>query len=166
MLRYSRRQLILAALAGATGVSTSGCGILLYPERRGQPKGQLDWGVVALDGLGLLLFVVPGIIAFAVDFGTGAIYLPPESYDGYSDAGGRSPDDFEIVQLTRDELTDERIAAVVTSHAGQRVSLAPADCRREPLRSLDHFWGTRDRVIAELGPRATANESVMRAQSR
>src|SRR3954447_22013014 len=54
------------------------CGTLLYPERRGQPAGRLDVGVVALDGIGLLVFLVPGIISFAVDFATGAIYLPPE----------------------------------------------------------------------------------------
>jgi hypothetical protein len=41
-----------------------------------------------LDGLGLLLFFVPGVVAFAVDFYTGAIYLPiAQSYPGY----GASP---------------------------------------------------------------------------
>lgn len=49
----------------------------MYPERRHQPRShQIDWKVAALDGLGLLLFFVPGVIAFVVDFYTGAIYLP------------------------------------------------------------------------------------------
>jgi hypothetical protein len=53
-----------------------GCGTLLYPERRGQSKGRIDPAVAVLDGLGCILFLLPGIIAFAVDFSTGAIYLP------------------------------------------------------------------------------------------
>ena len=46
----------------------SGCGTIFYPERRGQRGGHLDAGVVILDGVGLLFFLIPGIIAFAVDF--------------------------------------------------------------------------------------------------
>jgi hypothetical protein len=38
-----------------------------------------------LDGLGLLCFFVPGVVAFAVDFWTGAIYLPYGSVSGYPD---------------------------------------------------------------------------------
>jgi len=54
----------------------AGCGTLLYPERRGQIGGRLDVGVVILDAVGLLFFIIPGVIAFAVDFSNGTIYLP------------------------------------------------------------------------------------------
>jgi hypothetical protein len=64
------------------------CGTLLYPERRGQTSGQIDVGVAALDAIGLLFFFVPGVVAFGVDFMTGAIYLP---------GGG-------VASLTNDEL--------------------------------------------------------------
>jgi len=64
------------------------CGTLLYPERRGQTNGQIDVGVAALDAIGLLFFFVPGVVAFGVDFVTGAIYLP---------GGG-------MASLTKDEL--------------------------------------------------------------
>ncbi|MEP7728541.1 hypothetical protein [Marinomonas primoryensis] len=64
------------------------CGTLLYPERRGQTNGQIDIGVAALDAIGLLFFFVPGVVAFGVDFITGAIYLP---------GGG-------MASLTEDEL--------------------------------------------------------------
>jgi hypothetical protein len=53
-----------------------GCGTLLYPKRIGQRSGNIDAGVAVLDGLCLLLFVVPGIVAFVVDFSNGTIYLP------------------------------------------------------------------------------------------
>ncbi len=56
-----------------------GCGTLLYRERVGQPRGKLDAFVVVLDSLALVYFVVPGLVAFAVDFATGAIYLPREA---------------------------------------------------------------------------------------
>lgn len=62
--------------------ASSGCGVLLYPERQGQKQGKLDVGVVALDGIGLFFFVVPGLIAFAIDFYQGTIYLPNT---GFSD---------------------------------------------------------------------------------
>jgi hypothetical protein len=54
-----------------------GCGTLLYPERRGETSDRYDADIVLLDAAGLLLFILPGVIAFAVDILTGAIYLPP-----------------------------------------------------------------------------------------
>src|SRR3989339_1610058 len=55
------------------------CGTILYPERKGQRDGRLDIGVVLLDGIGLLFFIIPGVIAYAVDFSNGTIYLPGTS---------------------------------------------------------------------------------------
>lgn len=57
-------------------VQLTGCGTLLYPERRGQKAGHIDVGVALLDGIGLLFFLIPGVIAYAVDFSNGTIYLP------------------------------------------------------------------------------------------
>ncbi len=61
------------------------CGTLLYPERRGQTSGTIDPAVAILDGVACLLFLIPGLIAFAVDFSTGAIYLPEGNKQGCSD---------------------------------------------------------------------------------
>jgi hypothetical protein len=58
----------------------SACGTIFYPERRGQMTGEIDPGVAVLNAIGLLLYVVPGIVAFAVDFATGAIYLPDRRF--------------------------------------------------------------------------------------
>jgi hypothetical protein len=54
--------------------STTGCGLLLHPERQGSRGGNLDPVIVLLDGLGLFFFLVPGVVAFAVDVSTGCIY--------------------------------------------------------------------------------------------
>lgn len=56
-----------------------GCGTIMYPDRKGQKSGKIDAGVAVLDGIGLLFFLIPGIIAFAVDFNNGTIYLPGTS---------------------------------------------------------------------------------------
>ena len=58
-------------------VSTSSCGTLLFAERQNEEhSGKLDPNVLIMDGFGLLLFIVPGVVAFGIDFHTGAIYLP------------------------------------------------------------------------------------------
>ena len=52
------------------------CGTILYPKRIGQRGGYVDPAVCIMDGLCCLVFLVPGVIAFAVDFSNGTIYLP------------------------------------------------------------------------------------------
>ena len=52
------------------------CGTLFYPDRRGQIEGKVDPVIVALDAVGILFYVIPGLIAFGIDFASGAIYLP------------------------------------------------------------------------------------------
>jgi len=63
-------------LCAALGLQLGGCGTILYPERRGQTSGHVDTGVAVMDGLWCLLFIIPGVVAFIVDFGNGAIYEP------------------------------------------------------------------------------------------
>jgi len=57
-------------------VQLTACGAIFYPERRGQIDGRIDPGIAVLDAIGLLFYIIPGLIAFGVDFTTGAIYLP------------------------------------------------------------------------------------------
>ena len=57
-------------------VQLAGCGTIMYPERKGQKGGRIDVGIAILDGIGLLAYLIPGIIAYALDFNNGTIYLP------------------------------------------------------------------------------------------
>ena len=57
--------------------SLTSCGTLIFQQRHGQSPGKIDPNIVLLDGIGLIFFIVPGLVAYAVDFTTGAIYLPP-----------------------------------------------------------------------------------------
>ncbi|BCS96450.1 hypothetical protein DSLASN_20820 [Desulfoluna limicola] len=75
IIRQSMKKLIVVGLLLAV-MNLTACGYFLYPERKGQTEGRLDSTVILLDAVGLLFFVVPGVVAFAVDIATGAIYLP------------------------------------------------------------------------------------------
>lgn len=64
--------LIVAALL----TQLTACGTLFFPDRRGQIEGRIDPMVAGLNAIGILFYVIPGLIAFGIDFATGAIYLP------------------------------------------------------------------------------------------
>lgn len=74
MRTHSR--VIGGVLAVSLLTQLSACGTLFFPDRRGQIEGQIDPVVAALDAIGILFYVIPGLIAFGIDFATGAIYLP------------------------------------------------------------------------------------------
>ena len=69
-------KVLICSLGAALIIQSVGCGTIMYPQRKGQKAGQIDVAVAALDAVGLLFFIVPGVIAFAVDFNNGTIYLP------------------------------------------------------------------------------------------
>jgi len=79
------------------------CGTLMYPERRGQKHGEIDVKVAVLDGLGLLFCIVPGVVAYIVDFTTGAIYLPA----GKRNMVSLSPDELRVIYLDKDKIKDQ-----------------------------------------------------------
>lgn len=68
-------RLIGGAVVAALATQLTACGTLFWPDRRGQIEGRIDPVVAALDAIGILFYVLPGLIAFGVDFATGAIYL-------------------------------------------------------------------------------------------
>jgi hypothetical protein len=142
----SRRNFVRIAAAGSISLA-AGCGMILHPERRGQPTGGgLDWSIVALDAVGLLLFFIPGVIAFAVDFSTGAIYLPPP---GYGDAGTPANDKPLVeVQVPPKELTPNRLEQVASTHAGRDVRLVRGKFLTAPLTKLTDFWPTREKLAS------------------
>ena len=66
----------VTTLLASLVLQLAACGTLMYPERRGQKSGEIDVKVAVLDGIGLLFCIIPGVVAYVVDFSTGAIYLP------------------------------------------------------------------------------------------
>src|SRR4051812_2932639 len=105
----SRRHFVWLGAVSLLEVGASGCGTVLHPERRGQAAGDIDWAVFALDAVGLLFFFVPGVIAFAVDFNNGSIYLPAGG--GKAQAAGKQAAQRNLVRvhMRRDQLTQSAI---------------------------------------------------------
>ena len=115
----------ISALCTMTTLSLSlGCGTILYPERRGQrTTARVDPGVAVMDACWLLLFIIPGVIAFAVDFSNGAIYLP----------GGRaSGEPLKVVHTDAAHPDRAAIERTIEQQTGLPIRLDdPAMVRRE-----------------------------------
>lgn len=113
-----KRRLSAFVLSGCL-VLSSGCGVLLYPERQGQSDGKIDPVVALLDGMGLLLYVIPGLVAFAIDFHQGTIYLPG---DGLSDAKDVNLDDARQVKI-EGPVDQESVEKAILEATGKTVDL-------------------------------------------
>ena len=111
-----------------------GCGTLMYPERKGQKDGRIDAGVAVLDGIGLLFFVIPGVIAFAVDFTNGTIYLPGTA---------------RLAKFDPKHSTAATIEEIIRKETGYRVKLNQDNMEVSRLGSLEDM---RKR-FAEVLPR-------------
>ena len=72
----TKSRVIAGVVAATLLAQLTACGSIFYPDRRGQIEGRIDPLIAGADAIGILFFVIPGLIAFAVDFATGAIYLP------------------------------------------------------------------------------------------
>ena len=141
----SARRALRAGLACLLAMALAGCGTVFYPERRGQAATRLDADIVILDGLGLLFFLVPGVVAFAVDFATGAIYLPP----GERSRVGRL---FARAKLRKYELAGRDlpgILSLVEDRTGRRIDRA-ALCAR-PARPGEEVAALLSRPGLETG---------------
>jgi len=112
-------------------VQLAGCGTILYPERRGQAAGRMDVGIVVLDGLGLLLFIIPGVIAYAVDFSNGTIYIPNSS------RGSLNPKDIKQVKFDHRHATQATIEKIIKKETGCAVKLDQDDMHVSKLESID-----------------------------
>ena len=122
------------------------CGTIFYPERKGTRSGTIDPMVAVADGLGLLLFIVPGVIAFAVDFNNGTIYQP----------GGKK------IKLTREELKHvthdgkvdkAALGEVMTQKLSKPVDLHGSDVQITKLNSpdaLNRYFESNHVVLAKL----------------
>lgn len=59
----------------------SSCGTILKPYQINKVHSdRLDMSIVVLDALGLLFFIIPGVVAFTVDYINGTLYLASGKY--------------------------------------------------------------------------------------
>ena len=110
-------RVIGGALVATLLTQLTACGTLFYPDRRGQIEGKVDPVIVALDAIGILFYVIPGLIAFGVDFATGAIYYP----------GGTTaqvdPAKLKPAVNADGSIDNSKLQTILESELGQRLPL-------------------------------------------
>lgn len=123
---------LAAVLLGATLLfNLTACGYFLYPERVGRDSGRIDPTVVLLDAAGLLFGIIPGIVAFAVDLSTGAIYLAPgetstiEKHTQHIESSFDSNLELEVIDEQRLSVDRDKLAQRLHQEFGLLVN--PAD---------------------------------------
>ena len=123
------------------------CGTILYPERKGQKDGRLDIGVVLLDGIGLLLFLIPGVIAYAVDFNNGTIYLPNTAKSGLKN------DAYRTVKFDQKNYTPESLEAIIRKETRRDFHFNDPRLQSIKLKNTDelslHFSQFQEKIREE-----------------
>ncbi|WP_338522558.1 polyribonucleotide nucleotidyltransferase [Pseudomonas batumici] len=95
----------------------SACGSIFFPDRRGQIEGRIDPLIAGLDAIGILFFVIPGLIAFGVDFTTGAIYLPPNK------TAQIAPEKLREAITAEGQVDTLKLQAILKTELGQTLPL-------------------------------------------
>ena len=119
-----------------TSMQTLSCGTILYPERRGQTSGEIDPGVVLLDVILFIPGIIPGVIAFAVDLTTGAIFKPSKLS---TSADFENTNELIAVELPPELVVDTVLEQRLWSETGRVVSLA--DCEGYKLKTEKSIHG-------------------------
>jgi hypothetical protein len=114
---------VIASVLAATLLSQlAACGTLFYPDRRGQIEGKIDPAVAAMNAIGILFYVLPGLIAFAIDFTTGAIYLPDGKY-------ALAPEHLQDAIGADGQLDNAKLKAIIQRETGHSLPLDNASLR-------------------------------------
>ena len=125
---------------GALLIATTGCGYILYPERRTQPLSDtLDVSVVIYDCLWLLAGVVPGVVALIVDGTNDTWYYTEEelSQKGWADQQSRQsvPRGTEM-QVRLHGTAPEDVAVTLRLLAPDGTVLADSTTASNPLADV------------------------------
>jgi hypothetical protein len=136
------RNVALGTLLTLGGTST-GCGYLLHPERRGLQSGSIDGATMVMDCLWLLAGIVPGVVALVVDFSSGGIYAYGSRHALYLSPDGRVR--LQVPHASRagwvelrlvtasHEIVARRTAQVGPGHGADTVELALGAAPAEPI---------------------------------
>ncbi|GAB61511.1 MAG: polyribonucleotide nucleotidyltransferase [Candidatus Jettenia sp.] len=123
-------KIFIVALLGFQVIS---CGTILYPERRNQEAGRIDVGVALMDGAWLLVGLVPGIIAFAVDFTTGAIYLPD------SKSGQLDYDHIRAIRFDPETTTCTQIEGIICKETSHDIKFSDEHIRYSRVKTREEL---------------------------
>jgi len=100
-------------------VSVQSCSVLIYPERDGKTIGKVNSKVLKLNDMALVLYLIPGTIAFAADLSTGAIYLPAKGTKNAPASNKNGvPKAGVVLYLARENRTAKGINDAIAMHTG------------------------------------------------
>jgi hypothetical protein len=134
VLPYLFRKLVISCLLFVLLLQFLGCGTLIHPERRGQTSGRIDPAIAILNGVGLLLFIIPGMLAFAIDFSSGAIYLP-----NTENPAMRGTKDLVVFHAQPSELTRQRVEEFLAEHTGRTITLTKENTLVREIEGLERL---------------------------
>ena len=112
----TKSRVIAGVVAATLLTQLTACGSIFYPDRRGQIEGKIDPAVAAMDAIGILFYVLPGLIAFAIDFTTGAIYLPEGKYS-------LAPHDLQDAIGQDGKVDNRKLKAIILRETGHSLPL-------------------------------------------
>ena len=113
----SKTRIIGSVVALSLVTQLTACGTLFFPDRRGQIEGKIDPVVAGLNAVGILFYVIPGLIAFGIDFATGAIYYPP------GQTAQVDPAKLKDAVNADGSVDNLKLQAILESELGQRLPL-------------------------------------------
>ena len=117
-------------------IQTASCGYIIYPERKGQTTGQIDPGVAILDAILFIPGILPGVIAFAVDFVTGAIYLPGGGTDTHDTLGDKNQ--VEAARAAK-RMDIRALETILSRNTGKEVHLKASDIHVLKVNDRDYI---------------------------
>jgi hypothetical protein len=128
------------ALATAICVLSAyvGCGYILHPERRGNTGGTIDGVTLVLDILWFIPGIIPGVVALAVDFSSGAIYTGGGRVDK---AGPKTK-----IIVKRPKVRKKTRFEVRVMEPGEETVLGSA---KGVFKPTDEVW---DKLVVDLEP--------------
>ena len=112
----SKTRIIGSVVALSLVTQLTACGTLFFPDRRGQIEGKIDPVVAGLNAVGILFYVIPGLIAFGIDFATGAIYLPSGQYSV-------APEQLQDAIGADGQVDPAKLKAIILRETGQDLPL-------------------------------------------
>ncbi|MCF5383198.1 polyribonucleotide nucleotidyltransferase [Pseudomonas syringae] len=110
-------RLIGGVLVATLLTQISACGSIFYPDRRGQIDGKVDPAIAALDAFALLFYIVPGVIAFAVDCATGEIYY------GHGERAQIDPQKLQKALKADGSVDNTKLQAIIETELGRSLPL-------------------------------------------
>ncbi len=136
----TRSRVIGAVLAVSLFTQLTACGTLFYPDRRGQIDGKIDPAIAVANAVGLLFYVIPGLIAFGIDFATGAIYLPDNEFS-------MAPEKLQEAIGADGVIDQARLKAIIEAEIGRSLPL-------DDPRLIQHDGGIEQLAAFGLRPAA------------